>query len=52
MQQNVQKSSRTILPRRSPMLSAFPPVFSHSRPRSSGARRAVCDSPGVGRQVV
>ena len=38
MQQNVQKSSRTILPRRSASVTALPPVFSQARPRSSGAR--------------
>ena len=47
MQQNVQKSSSTILPRRSDSVS--PPVLSHPRPRSSGARTralTVCDCAG------
>lgn len=46
MQQNVQKSAIRILPRRSASFSSRPPVLSHCRPRSSGARtRAVVPMP-------
>src|SRR5690606_23791678 len=38
MQQNVQKSSSTILPRSSARLSSRPPVLSQPRPSSSEAR--------------
>ena len=38
MQQNVQKSSSTILPRRSARVRSRPPVLSQARPVSSGAR--------------
>src|SRR5262245_27990754 len=41
MQQKVQKSSSTILPRRSARVSGDPPVFSQPRPRSSGARTRI-----------
>src|SRR5262245_4041339 len=41
MQQNVQKSSNTILPRRPWMDSALPAVLSHPRPLSSGARTRI-----------
>ena len=38
MQQKVQKSNRTTLPRRSARVSSLPPEFIHRRPMSSGAR--------------
>jgi hypothetical protein len=38
MQQKVQKSRRTTLPRRSARVSSLPPEFIHRRPTSSGAR--------------
>ena len=38
MQQKVQKSSRTTLPRRSARVRSLPPEFIHRRPMSSGAR--------------
>ena len=41
MQQNVQKSRRTTLPRRSSRATCSPPVFSQPRPTSSDARTRV-----------
>src|SRR6478736_2496003 len=38
MQQKVQKSRRTILPRRSASATSWPPVLSQPRPTSSDAR--------------